>query len=95
LLVLWAVNGAGQALIAIPSVGRLAEHTEPEERGRAYAAHFALTHLFWLATYPAAGYLAKSWGTPWTFTAAGVACASATLVAASMGGGHRQHTVRA
>ncbi len=95
LLVLWAVNGAGQALIAIPSVGLLAAHTAPEERGRAYAAHFALTHLFWLATYPAAGYLAKSWGTPWTFTAAGVACAAATLVAASMGGGHREHAIQA
>lgn len=46
LLRLWALNGAGQALVAIPSVGLLAEHTAPAERGRAYAAHFALTHVF-------------------------------------------------
>jgi NRE family putative nickel resistance protein-like MFS transporter len=42
LLVLWALNGAGQALIAVPSVGLLAAHADASERGRAYAAHFAL-----------------------------------------------------
>jgi NRE family putative nickel resistance protein-like MFS transporter len=62
------LNGAGQALIAIPSVALLAEHTAPEERGRAYAAHFALTHLFWLTTYPLSGYLAGAVGSPMTFT---------------------------
>lgn len=46
LLLLWALVGAGGAMISIPSVGLLAEHTTPEERGRAYAAHFAWTHLF-------------------------------------------------
>ena len=91
LCLLWALNGAGQALVAIPSVGLLAEHTEPEERGRAYAAHFALTHLFWLGTYPAAGYLARAVGTPWTFTAAGLACAAAVGVALTVGGAHRPH----
>jgi NRE family putative nickel resistance protein-like MFS transporter len=92
-LLLWALNGAGQALVAIPSVGLLAEHTQPEERGRAYAAHFALTHLFWLFTYPAAGYLAREVGTPWTFTAAGVFCLVLVLVAAAIRGGHRNHAL--
>lgn len=83
LLLLWALNGAGQALASIPSLGLLADHTQPEERGRAYAAHFALTHLFWLFTYPAAGYPAREIGTPATFTVAGVFCLLHVLVAGS------------
>ena len=85
LLGLWALNGAGQALIAVASVGLLARHTAPDERGRAYAAHFALTHLFWLGTYPAIGYLGRAIGVPATFTAAGVAAGVATLSAAALG----------
>lgn len=96
LSLLWALNGAGQALIAIPSVGLLAEHTEPEERGRAYAAHFALTHLFWLGTYPAAGYLASAVGAPWTFTLAGILCAGLAAVTLLIGStAHRPHEIRA
>lgn len=90
LLLLWALVGAGGAMIAIPSVGLLAEHTTPEERGRAYAAHFAWTHLFWLGTYPAAGYLAQAVGTPWTFTAAGVVCALTVGLALTMRGPSRR-----
>jgi len=90
---LWALNGAGQSFVAIPSVGLLAEHTEPQERGRAYAAHFALTHLFWLFTYPAAGYLARAVGTPWTFTIAGTVCALATGLALTLRGTHRRHAL--
>jgi len=61
---LWMLNGAGQALIAIPSSTLLAEHTFEDERGRAYAAHFALTHLCWLVTYPAVGHAAARWVLP-------------------------------
>jgi NRE family putative nickel resistance protein-like MFS transporter len=93
LLGLWALNGAGQAMIAIPSVGLLAEHTEAEERGRAYAAHFAWTHLFWLGTYPAAGFLARAVGTPLTFTLAGGACALLAGTAALMATAHRPHRI--
>jgi MFS transporter, NRE family, putaive nickel resistance protein len=93
--VLWAVNGAGQALVAIPSVGLLAEHTQPDERGQAYAAHFALTHLFWLGSYPAVGYLAFRIGTPLTFTAAGVVCALLVALAASIRRPHRPHELPA
>jgi NRE family putative nickel resistance protein-like MFS transporter len=82
LALLWVLNGAGQALIAIPSVALLAEHSAPAERGRAYAAHFALTHLFWLITYPAAGYLARALGTSRAFTITGFFCAGLTVVAA-------------
>ena len=86
---LWMLNGAGQALIAIPSSALLAEHTIEGERGRAYAAHFALTHLFWLASYPAIGHAAAKWGSPLTFTAAGVVCLLVTAVAMVLGYGQR------
>lgn len=81
---LWVLNGAGQALIAIPSSTLLAEHTFEAERGRAYAAHFALTHACWLITYPAIGHSAASFGSPLTFTIAGIVCLLATGIAFAM-----------
>jgi NRE family putative nickel resistance protein-like MFS transporter len=84
---LWILNGAGQALIAISSSTLLAEHTVAEERGRAYAAHFALTHACWLITYPAVGHAAAKWGAPVTFTAAVVVCLLITAVAMLSGQG--------
>ena len=78
---LWMLNGAGQALIAIPSSTLLAEHTFEDERGRAYAAHFALTHLFWLIAYPGVGHAATRWGPPSTFTVAGIGCLLITCIA--------------
>ena len=82
---LWLLNGAGQALIAIPSSTLLAEHTVETERGRAYAAHFALTHLFWLISYPSIGHAATSLGAPITFTLAGIVCLIATTLAFFLG----------
>lgn len=86
---LWLINGAGQALIAISSSTLLAEHTQEAERGRAYAAHFALTHAFWLVTYPAIGHGAATWGAPMTFTVAGVVCLVVTAAAFLLGRGSR------
>ncbi len=82
---LWFLNGAGQALISIASGTLLAEHTRVEERGRAYAAYFALTHACWLITYPAIGYAAVWWGTPLTFTLAGASCLTIVLFAFLIG----------
>jgi len=84
---LWVLNGAGQALIAISSATLLSEHTTEDERGRAYAAHFALTHAFWLVSYPAVGHAAARWGPRWTFTGAGVVCLIVTAAAAALGRG--------
>jgi NRE family putative nickel resistance protein-like MFS transporter len=84
---LWFLNGAGQALIAIPSSTLLAEHSDEAERGKAYAAHFALTHSCWLITYPAIGYGAAYFGTPATFTAAGIVCLLVTTAAFIFGRG--------
>jgi len=90
---LWILNGAGQALIAISSSTLLAEHTVSEERGRAYAAHFALTHACWLITYPAVGHAAAKWGAPVTFTVAGIVCLLITAAAKILSqGAHRAHT---
>lgn len=94
---LWMLNGVGQALIAIPSTTLLAEHTFEEERGRAYAAHFALTHACWLITYPAIGHAAARLGPPVIFTAAGVMCLLVTAIAFALGrgvqGAHTHHRV--
>lgn len=90
--VLWFLNGAGQALIAIPSSTLLAEHTDEAERGKAYAAHFALTHACWLITYPAIGYAAAGFGTPATFTAAGIVCLLVTLLAFLFGRGRTEES---
>jgi MFS transporter, NRE family, putaive nickel resistance protein len=79
--ILWFLNGAGQVLIAIASTTLLAEHTADDERGRAYAAHFAWTHAFWLITYPAIGYGVAFLGVPWTFTLSGLVC----LIMAAIG----------
>ncbi len=76
---LWLLNGAGQALIAIPSATLLAEHTTEANRGRATAAYFALTHAFWLVTYPAMGVGASQLGVPLSFTVAGALCLLLTL----------------
>lgn len=90
---LWMLNGAGQALIAIPSSTLLAEHTIEGERGRAYAAHFALTHFCWLVSYPAIGHSAAKWGSPLTFTGAGIVCLLVTVIAMFLGYGKREaHT---
>ena len=86
---LWFLNGAGQALIAISSSTLLAEHTVAEECGRAYAAHFALTHACWLITYPAVGHAATKWGATVTFTAAGIVCLLVTAAAKVFGKGMR------
>ncbi|MEJ7733378.1 MAG: MFS transporter, partial [Polyangiaceae bacterium] len=77
---LWFLNGAGQALIAVSSATLLAEHTRSDERGRAYAAHFAITHLWWLVTYPSVGWASARWGAPITFTALGALCAAIAVV---------------
>src|SRR5207244_13378013 len=87
---LWMLHGGDQSLLAIPSSTLLAEHTIEGERGRAYAAHFALTHFFWLLSYPAIGHASAKWGSPLTFTGAGVVCVVVTVIAMFLGYGKRE-----
>jgi MFS transporter, NRE family, putaive nickel resistance protein len=71
----------GQALIALSSSTLLAEHTKEADRGKAYAAHFALTHTFWLITYPVIGQGVSRIEAPLTFTIAGAICLVIALLA--------------
>lgn len=87
---LWALNGAGQALIAVSSATLLAEHTTDAERGKAYAAYFAWTHAFWLVAYPFVGHAAARWGPRMTLSLGGVVCL-AMLVTAWLAPGRSQH----
>lgn len=74
------------------AVGRAAPaHTDASERGRAYAAHFALTHLFWLVTYPGVGYMARYAGPANTFTLAGTSVVLLTGVSLVVGRGPHRH----
>jgi len=88
---LWALNGAGQALIAIPSSTLVASHTGRDERGRAFAAQFAITHACWLITYPLTGHLASALGPARTFGYCGLACLGITGAAIAMGGETKPH----
>lgn len=78
---LWIFNGVGQALIALSSSTLLAEHVTEAERGRGYAAHFALTHAFWLFSYPAIGHGISEMGVLMTLSMAGVLCLLIAVIA--------------
>jgi MFS transporter, NRE family, putaive nickel resistance protein len=86
---LWILNGAGQALVAIPTSTLVASHTQPDERGRAFAAHFAITHACWLVSYPLTGRLAERIGPTETFLVCGLACLAITAMAFVAGLGRR------
>ena len=83
--ILWLLNGAGQALIAIPSATLVAIHSSTDERGRAFAAHFAITHACWLIAYPLVGHFGGWIGPQETFTLCGAACLVITAIALIMG----------
>lgn len=57
LLVVWAVLGAGTALMNTPSSQLLAAASTPSNRNLVYTAQFALSHACFLITYPIAGWL--------------------------------------
>ncbi|MEP6963453.1 MAG: MFS transporter [Acidobacteriota bacterium] len=84
----WLLNGAGQALIAIPSSTLVAEHTSAEDRGRAFGAHFAWTHVSWLFAYPFVGFLASRFGAGTAFSICGLACLLVFLTALAVGNRH-------
>jgi MFS transporter, NRE family, putaive nickel resistance protein len=86
---LWILNGAGQALVAIPTSTLVASHPQPDERGRAFAAHFAITHACWLVSYPLTGRLAERIGPTETFLGCGLACLAITAIAFVAGLGPR------
>jgi MFS transporter, NRE family, putaive nickel resistance protein len=57
LIVLWAVAGAGQNLVDLPTQTLIADRIPTTAQGRVYGAHFAWSHLWWAISYPIAGWL--------------------------------------
>lgn len=60
--VVWFLIGAGMALIVTPTGRVLRRSVEPDALPEVFAAHFSLSHLAWLVTYPIAGWLGTSVG---------------------------------
>ena len=54
-LIFWAIIGACQSLVNIPTDTLIADNTEKSLQGRVYGAHFAWSHLWWVISYPIAG----------------------------------------
>lgn len=82
-MLLWFINGAGQALISVPGGVFLKEISSSEDRARIYAAYFSLSHAAWLIGYPLAGWLGTGIGIPWTLTVLGI-CTSLIVSAAML-----------
>lgn len=80
-LLIWAVLGAGTALILTPSGRLLARSSHAEDRPALYAAHFAMSHACWLLAYPLAGWLGLYRGLSETFLLMAVLAAVAALLA--------------
>ena len=57
LLLLWLVAGAGQMFVNLSTQTLIADHISTEFQGRVYGAQFAWSHLWWLLSYPLAGWL--------------------------------------
>ena len=57
LLGAWFVAGAGTSAATTPSGRLLRRSTHAESQTEVFAAHFSLSHLCWLVTYPLAGWL--------------------------------------
>ncbi|GGL61087.1 MFS transporter [Streptomyces fumigatiscleroticus] len=81
LLLVWAAFGAACSLVLTPT-GRLVRRSAPpEERARAFAAQFSLSHGCWLLTYPLAGWLGATAGLAWAVAALGAIALAAGVLA--------------
>lgn len=63
LLLLWAVAGAGQTLVNVPTQTLIADRVAVDIQGRVYGAHFAWSHLWWAFSYPLAGWMGSHFST--------------------------------
>jgi NRE family putative nickel resistance protein-like MFS transporter len=57
LLLLWSMAGVGQTLVNVPTQTLIADRVAVEVQGRVYGAHFAWSHLWWVFSYPLAGWM--------------------------------------
>ncbi|OSM42255.1 MFS transporter [Nesterenkonia sp. PF2B19] len=74
---LWALIGAGMALIVTPTGRVIRGSVEDHQLPAVFAAQFSLSHAAWLVTYPIAG---------WLGTAVGLTPAWATLALLALAG---------
>lgn len=54
---LWVVHGAGISLVGVAAARAIVAEVPAERHGRAFGAHFAWSHAWWLIGYPLAGVL--------------------------------------
>ncbi|MFP4270889.1 MAG: MFS transporter, partial [Alphaproteobacteria bacterium] len=81
LLGLWFATGVGLALVQTP-IGRvLRRSSNAGDRPAFFSAQFALSHAFWLLTYPLAGWLASTAGTGAAFAGLAALAAAGGLAA--------------
>jgi len=59
---LWFVAGVGQNWVNLPTNTLIADRTPEALQGRVYGAHFAWSHLWWMFSYPLAGWLGSALG---------------------------------
>lgn len=62
LMLLWFVAGVGQNWVNLPTNTLIADRTPEALQGRVYGAHFAWSHLWWMFSYPLAGWLGSALG---------------------------------
>lgn len=81
LLALWAVVGAGSALVLTPAARLLRRSAAAADRPALFAADFALSHACWLLCYPLAGWVGATAGLPAALVALAVITAGAGVAA--------------
>jgi len=57
LMILWSIAGVGQTLVNLSTQTLIADQIPVMVQGRVYGAHFAWSHLWWVISYPLAGWL--------------------------------------
>ena len=81
LLLLWLIIGFGYSIAQTPSGRLLRRSSHEDNRPAVFAAHFALSHLCWLAAYPIAGWAVQALGLSATAAMMGIIGLFATIVA--------------
>lgn len=79
LLALWFAVGVAGSLVQTPAGRVIVGACREADRAAFFSAHFALSHLCWLAGYVASGWLGSVWGLELAFAATAAAALAATL----------------
>ena len=80
-LAIWVVFGMGYSAVVTPAGRLLRRSAHSADRSAVFAAHFALSHLCWLFTYPMAGWIGGRLGLPVALAALAVPCALGVVAA--------------